>query len=439
MGLINQVMAGVTAESVKPGVRATTSATDQTPNSFAQTLNQQISQPAFANADKSNPQTKSAKMPMVNSDGAQSGKVDNTAKKSADGSADKSKVQSSNPDETASGKSEDVQQKESNGLVASEANDSVEEDVVSMQSALDATALMVNLPLSPWMQSMMDMRQSLNLSQSSHLAADLSGELVGAQLDTNMAKTLPELNPIADGLSLAETSSGLGKPALAAEAQEFSLQLATAGNKSDLLTGLTADLSAGALKEALTLAESKKSSQAEVQVEMSTLMAANSNQTTSLATSPLAEAQTLLPTVISTPFANQERWQSAVNQHVVNMAGNGDEIASLTLSPPDLGPVQVVLKVDNQSVDTTFISDNPLVRQALEDGMQDLRDRMQSQGLQLGQAFIGNGQQAEQHFNSQQQSRVDPHSRADASSEESTPIESSLPKLMHIGVVDTFV
>ncbi len=100
---------------------------------------------------------------------------------------------------------------------------------------------------------------------------------------------------------------------------------------------------------------------------------------------------------ITVPFGH-ERWQTAMNQHVMNMVGAGDEVASLTLSPPDLGPIQVVLKIDNQSVDTSFVTDNPVVRQALEDGMQDLRERMASQGLSLGNTFIGNGQQAEQHF-----------------------------------------
>ncbi|MFQ6334479.1 flagellar hook-length control protein FliK [Methylophilus sp. 3sh_L] len=146
----------------------------------------------------------------------------------------------------------------------------------------------------------------------------------------------------------------------------------------------------------------------------------------------------VVTTQITTPFTD-ERWQAAINQHVMQMASQSDEVASLTLSPPDLGPIQVVLKVDNQSVNPSFITDNPLVRQALEDGMQDLRDRMQSQGLQLGQTFVGNGQQAQQHFE-QQSGREGARASASAADADTalTPQTAVQPRVVR-GLVDTFV
>ncbi|MDF0376660.1 flagellar hook-length control protein FliK [Methylophilus sp. YYY-1] len=146
----------------------------------------------------------------------------------------------------------------------------------------------------------------------------------------------------------------------------------------------------------------------------------------------------VVTTQITTPFTD-DRWQAAINQHVMQMASQSDEVASLTLSPPDLGPIQVVLKVDNQSVNPSFITDNPLVRQALEDGMQDLRDRMQSQGLQLGQTFVGNGQQAQQHFE-QQSSRDSARTAAPAAESDTAiaPQTAVQPRVVR-GLVDTFV
>lgn len=155
-----------------------------------------------------------------------------------------------------------------------------------------------------------------------------------------------------------------------------------------------------------------------------------------------ADNAAVMTSQISVPFSAQERWQDAMHQQVLTMAGNGDEVASLTLSPPDLGPIQVVLKVDNQSVDTSFVTDNPLVRQALEDGLQQLRERMHSQGMQLGATFIGTGQQAQQHFQQQTAHAQSPQSEqhstlgsADASTE-----STSKPSLRRIalGQVDTF-
>jgi flagellar hook-length control protein FliK len=151
----------------------------------------------------------------------------------------------------------------------------------------------------------------------------------------------------------------------------------------------------------------------------------------------VAQSSSVAMSQIAAPFGN-ERWQTAMNQHVMNMVGSGDDVASLTLSPPDLGPIQVVLKVDNQSVNTSFITDNPLVRQALEDGMQDLRDRMQSQGLQLGQTFVGDGQQAQQHFE-QQTSRQGSPSSSTAGETDAAVAPQAIKTTVARGLVDTFV
>jgi flagellar hook-length control protein FliK len=153
-----------------------------------------------------------------------------------------------------------------------------------------------------------------------------------------------------------------------------------------------------------------------------------------LNTAGISQNANVIMSQVSTPFGN-ERWQTAMNQHVMNMVGSGDDVASLTLSPPDLGPIQVVLKVDNQSVNTSFITDNPLVRQALEDGMQDLRDRMESQGLQLGQTFVGNGHQAEQHF---EQQSAKGNAKVTAETETVAATQTAVKTTVSRGLVDTF-
>ena len=95
---------------------------------------------------------------------------------------------------------------------------------------------------------------------------------------------------------------------------------------------------------------------------------------------------------ISVPFG-QPGWNQAVGQKVVWMAAGGEQTASLTLNPPDLGPVQVIIHVHNNQADTTFLSDQADVRRALEDGMDNLRQMMSESGLQLGQANVRSGQQ----------------------------------------------
>lgn len=97
-------------------------------------------------------------------------------------------------------------------------------------------------------------------------------------------------------------------------------------------------------------------------------------------------------------YPGRTGWNQEISQKVVWMVGNGEQSATLTLNPPDLGPVQVVISVNNDQADAAFFSDNADVRQALEDGLEYLRESMQSSGLQLGQANINAGQQSQQSF-----------------------------------------
>jgi flagellar hook-length control protein FliK len=104
-------------------------------------------------------------------------------------------------------------------------------------------------------------------------------------------------------------------------------------------------------------------------------------------------------------YPGKAGWDQAISQKVVWMVGAGQQSATLTLNPPDLGPLQVVIHVHNNQADATFISNNAEVRQALQDGMSNLRDKMSESGLQLAQANVSSGQQSQQQFNQAMQSQ----------------------------------
>lgn len=81
-------------------------------------------------------------------------------------------------------------------------------------------------------------------------------------------------------------------------------------------------------------------------------------------------------------------WDNQVSQKVVWMVGGADQTASLTLNPPDLGPVQVVLNVNNDQATVAFSSATPEVRAALENAMPRLREMLSDAGVTLGQASV---------------------------------------------------
>ncbi|MDB5990543.1 MAG: fliK [Herbaspirillum sp.] len=99
-------------------------------------------------------------------------------------------------------------------------------------------------------------------------------------------------------------------------------------------------------------------------------------------------------------------WNTALGQKMVWMSSNGQQSATLTLNPRDLGPMQVTINVSKNQADATFVAANPEVKQALEAAMPKLREMMDQAGIQLGQANVSTGMpnQNQQAFNQPQSS-----------------------------------
>ena len=154
---------------------------------------------------------------------------------------------------------------------------------------------------------------------------------------------------------------------------------------------------------------------------------------------PALQTQAVASASTINAYPGKSGWDQAISQKVVWMVSAGEQTASLTLNPPDMGPLQVVISVHNDQADTTFISDNPIVRQALEDGMANLRDKMSESGIQLGQANVSTGGQAQQDFQQAAQSRQAAQSIAGAVNTvvEQLPGASTLVRVAN-GLVDTF-
>lgn len=137
------------------------------------------------------------------------------------------------------------------------------------------------------------------------------------------------------------------------------------------------------------------------------------------------------------PRFGSEGWNMAVQQKVVWMVGQEQQSASLTLNPPDLGPLQIVINVSNDQANASFFSDNQDVRQALQDGMDNLRQSMKEAGIQLGQTNVGEQQQQNM---AQHQAGLKPTSNAQNSASQQATIEPPAKGLSRIsqGLLDTF-
>jgi flagellar hook-length control protein FliK len=94
---------------------------------------------------------------------------------------------------------------------------------------------------------------------------------------------------------------------------------------------------------------------------------------------------------INTPFGKSD-WTKAVAQQVMVMVNDKVQTISLALNPPNLGPLQVVVKIENQVANVQFSSAAPEVLQALREGLPVLQDMLGQAGVALGQADIGQRQ-----------------------------------------------
>lgn len=136
------------------------------------------------------------------------------------------------------------------------------------------------------------------------------------------------------------------------------------------------------------------------------------------------------------PPVGTPAWGQALGQKVAWMVTGAEQSATLSLNPPDLGPLQVVLNVSHAQADATFTSAQPEVRQALEAALPKLRDMLSEAGIQLGQASVNAG-------TPQQQGEFGrpPHSssRSSAAADDAAaPIATASRTVSRIGMVDTF-
>ncbi|KVM14095.1 flagellar hook-length control protein [Burkholderia ubonensis] len=144
------------------------------------------------------------------------------------------------------------------------------------------------------------------------------------------------------------------------------------------------------------------------------------------------------------PHVGTADWTDALSQKVVFLSNAHQQSAELTLNPPDLGPLQVVLRVADNHAHALFVSQHPQVRDAVEAALPKLRDAMEAGGLGLGSATVSDGGFASQQQNPQQSfaggqaaRRGGAPSGADATLDAAQPA-ATVATASRAGLVDTF-
>ena len=209
----------------------------------------------------------------------------------------------------------------------------------------------------------------------------------------------------ADGKSLAATQllaagQGNGKAGAApADSGDFAASLGQAQGKTAATQLAGGKAEAGKLAIDAQLAATAKAGAAVAEPLIKDMPADLSRLAAQLqpATLQQAAAAAAVPTDKLTGRVGTPAWDQQLGQKVVWMAAGGDQSATLTLNPPDLGPLQVVLTVTNDQADAAFMSAQPEVRQALEAAMPRLREMMSEAGIAFGSATVSAGTPEQQN------------------------------------------
>jgi flagellar hook-length control protein FliK len=88
------------------------------------------------------------------------------------------------------------------------------------------------------------------------------------------------------------------------------------------------------------------------------------------------------------PPVSSPDWGPALNQRITWMVANSLQNASITVNPPNLGPLEINIQTDQNRTNVQFIVTSSEVRQAIQDSIPALNKMFENSGLQLGQADI---------------------------------------------------
>ncbi len=146
--------------------------------------------------------------------------------------------------------------------------------------------------------------------------------------------------------------------------------------------------------------------------------------------------------VINTPVTDQA-WGNEFNQKITWMATQHEQTAELHLNPPNLGPLDVVLKVSGDQATALFTSPHAAVRDAVQQALPQLRDMLAGNGITLGNALVSDQSSKDQQAwqaSQQQKGNEGVAGKIDATVATGDITSGSTVSLgrRHQGMVDTF-
>lgn len=99
----------------------------------------------------------------------------------------------------------------------------------------------------------------------------------------------------------------------------------------------------------------------------------------------------------------QPGWSEAVGSRLMMMVNGKIQSANIHLNPAELGPIEIRVNINQEQASVQFVSNNPLVREAIEDAFPRLKEMFSENGLSLADANVSeqSSQQGRQYSSEQ--------------------------------------
>ncbi|PUA29680.1 MAG: hypothetical protein B0W54_03665 [Cellvibrio sp. 79] len=140
-------------------------------------------------------------------------------------------------------------------------------------------------------------------------------------------------------------------------------------------------------------------------------------------------AQTGVPVPVGQP-----QWSQAVGEKVLWLAAQNVSAAEIRLDPPDMGQLHVKVSVNQDQASVTFISPHPVVREALDQQLNRLREMFSDQGLNLVNVDVSDRSGAQQ----QQDQERNGHAGSSTNVEEEELIPVGATAITNLRLVDHY-
>jgi len=146
---------------------------------------------------------------------------------------------------------------------------------------------------------------------------------------------------------------------------------------------------------------------------------------------------------ISSPLGSSG-WAEEFSQKITWMGTQQNQVAELHLNPPNLGPLDVVLKISDNQATALFTSPHSAVRDAVENALPRLREILADNGIMLGNATVSDQSPRERSADGFADHGAGALPRRETSDEslriaELSSTTQTIPMRRHNGMVDTFV